>query len=169
MSRGFVKEGDQEEIPYVPPRAFLPPGVTNYVTKRGLEALLAEKEELLRERDELQGHNENDRRVSSNFINSRLQLLEDRIQSARVIKLSEQPHDEIRFGATIELLTEGTGVVQVIQITGVDEAYGSKGKMSFISPLARVLSNKKAGDKVKFKRGDGEVVLLVQRIIYSES
>ena len=27
MSRGFIKEGDQEEIPMVPPRAYLPEGV----------------------------------------------------------------------------------------------------------------------------------------------
>ena len=32
MSRGFVKEDDQEEIPIVPPRANLPEGVPNYVT-----------------------------------------------------------------------------------------------------------------------------------------
>ena len=43
MSRGFIKEGDQEEIPRVPMRAYLPQGVPNYVTKEGLEAL---KEEL---------------------------------------------------------------------------------------------------------------------------
>ena len=39
MSRGFIKEGDQEEIPMVPPRAYLPEGVPNYVTKEGLAAL----------------------------------------------------------------------------------------------------------------------------------
>ena len=37
MSRGFVKEDDQEEIPIVPPRADLPDGVTNYVTQVGLD------------------------------------------------------------------------------------------------------------------------------------
>ena len=39
MSRGFVKEGDQEEVPMLTPRAFLPPGVENFVTTTGLEAL----------------------------------------------------------------------------------------------------------------------------------
>ena len=39
MSRGFIKEGDQEEIPMVPPRAYLPKGMPNYVTSEGLEAL----------------------------------------------------------------------------------------------------------------------------------
>ncbi|HPI80274.1 MAG TPA: hypothetical protein PLM35_07040 [Cyclobacteriaceae bacterium] len=47
MSRGFVKDGDQEEVPLVPPRADLPAGETNYVTQAGYDALLAEKGGLL--------------------------------------------------------------------------------------------------------------------------
>ena len=43
MSRGFVKEEDQEEAPFIPPRAALPAGVTNYVTPLGLKALQREK------------------------------------------------------------------------------------------------------------------------------
>ena len=46
MSRGFIKEGDQEEIPMVPPRAYLPKGMPNYVTKEGLEALNKELKDL---------------------------------------------------------------------------------------------------------------------------
>ena len=33
MSRGFVKEDDQEEVPIVPQRAYLPEGVPNFVTR----------------------------------------------------------------------------------------------------------------------------------------
>ncbi len=46
MSRGFVKEEDQEEAPFIPPRAALPPGVTNYVTPQGHRQLLEERETL---------------------------------------------------------------------------------------------------------------------------
>jgi transcription elongation factor GreB len=42
MSRGFVKEDDQEETPIVPPRADLPEGVVNYVTQGGMGELLNE-------------------------------------------------------------------------------------------------------------------------------
>lgn len=45
MSRGFVKEGDQEETPIIPPRAALPAGATNYVTPTGMELLQAERKE----------------------------------------------------------------------------------------------------------------------------
>jgi len=40
MSRGFVKEDDQEEVPMVPPRAYLPQGVPNYVSPSGMNELL---------------------------------------------------------------------------------------------------------------------------------
>lgn len=47
MSKGFVKEGDQEDVPLVLPRAPLPGGVTNYVTPAGMAALLNERSQLL--------------------------------------------------------------------------------------------------------------------------
>ncbi|HCX99708.1 MAG TPA: transcription elongation factor GreA, partial [Bacteroidales bacterium] len=46
MSRGFIKEDDQEEIPLVPPRAHLPEGVINYVTQVGMDELLDERQKL---------------------------------------------------------------------------------------------------------------------------
>ncbi len=50
MSRGFVKEGDQEETPLVTPRAHLPAGVVNFVTPKGLEELKEEQSALIEER-----------------------------------------------------------------------------------------------------------------------
>ena len=79
MSRGFVREGDQEEVPMVPQRAFLPDGVPNFVTPAGMEQLLSEKQMLINERDNQSGSNENERRIAVNFINAKLQLLESRI------------------------------------------------------------------------------------------
>ena len=166
MSRGFVKEGDQEDVPFVPPRAFLPPGMPNYVTPSGLKALMDEREALLHERAQFEGLNENDQRVSVNLINAKLLLLEDRIASARVIDPKNQPQDEIRFGATVTLLTETTNEIQTLQLTGVDEADISKGKISFLSPLAKVIVNKKAGDKIRFKRVKDEVVFVVMKVSY---
>jgi transcription elongation factor GreB len=166
MSRGFVREGDQEEMPYVAPRAFLPPGVINYVTQNGLDALLAEQEELIQEKTQFENHNENDRRVAINYINAKLQLLQERINSARVINPGDQPQGDIRFGATVELISASTGDVQILQITGVDEANIAKGKLSFVSPLAKALNNKRSGEQVKFKRPDGEVVYLIGEVVY---
>ena len=57
MSRGFVKEDDQEEIPIVPPRADLPDGVVNYVTQVGMNELLAEKQMMVNEKNNLDSSN----------------------------------------------------------------------------------------------------------------
>ena len=79
MSRGFVKEDDQEEIPMVPQRAYLPEGVPNFVTPAGMDQLLAEKESLISEKDNPGSANENEKRIALNYINAKLQLLNNRI------------------------------------------------------------------------------------------
>ena len=151
MSRGFVKEDDQEEVPIVPPRADLPPGVTNYVTQTGYKELQAEKEELIEEREGFDMANEKERRIAVNHINSKLQLLNQRIASAQIIDLSTQPQDEIRFGATVTFRINGEKEERKYQIVGVDEADVSKGKIAFISPIAKTLSNKKVGETAVLK------------------
>lgn len=166
MSRGFVREGDQEEVPMVPQRAYLPEGVPNFVTPAGMEQLRTEKQLLINERDNVAATNENEKRISVNLINSKLQLLENRIADARIIDPEGQPADEVRFGATVTLKISATGKIQVFQIVGVDEADIAKGKISFISPLARALMNKKAGERVMLKKDRGEAVFEVVDVEY---
>jgi transcription elongation factor GreB len=167
MSRGFVKEDDQEEIPIVPQRAFLPEGVTNFVTPNGMNQLLAEKELLVNEKNNLNSTSENEKRIAVNYINAKLQLLNARITEAKIVNLSEQPKNEIRFGATITLKIEASQSIQTFQIVGVDEADVSKGKVSFVSPFARVLINKKVGDKVILKQAGKDIVFEIINIAYS--
>ena len=166
MSRGFVKEDDQEDVPMVPPRAHLPQGVPNYVTRAGMDELLAEQQALMDEKANLDISSENERRIAVNHITAKLQLLNNRIAEARIIDPEEQPKDEIRFGATVTLKTEGTHDMETFQIVGVDEADISRGKISFLSPLARVLTNKKVGDKVVLKRPKGDRVFEIMDIAY---
>ena len=166
MSRGFVKEDDQEEVPIVPRRAYLPEGVTNFVTRTGMDQLLAEKQMLIQEKDNLSSTNENEKRISLNYINAKLQLLNNRIAEAKVVDLKEQPQNEIRFGAIVTLKTEVSGKFQIFQIVGVDEADIAKSKISFISPLAKALINKKVGDKITLKRDSEDIVFEIMDISY---
>lgn len=166
MSRGFVKEDDQEEIPIVPPRADLPEGVTNYVTQVGMNELFDEKQLLVNEKSKLDSSNEDERRIALNHINAKLQLLDNRIATAQILNLKEQAHDEIRFGAVIKLKIEASKSIQTFQIVGVDEADFSKGKISFTSPLANVLINKKNGEKAILKRGQEILVFEIMDIAY---
>jgi transcription elongation factor GreB len=166
MSRGFVKEGDQEEIPIVPPRAFLPEGETNYVTQVGMNELLAEKEKLVSERENLSIVNEDEKRIAVNHINAKLFLLDNRIDTAVIVNLEEQPQNEVRFGASVTLRIEEANRIKTFQIVGVDEADVSKGKISFVSPLARALTNKRIGDKVMIKRDNKSFVYEILDITY---
>ena len=153
-----MKEDDQEEIPIVPPRADLPEGVTNYVTQVGMNELLTEKQMLVDEKNNLDSSNEDEKRIALNHITAKLQLLNNRIVTARIVNINDQATDEIRFGAVIRLKIEANKNIQTFQIVGVDEADISKGKISFTSPLAKVLINKLIGDKAILKRGQEDLV-----------
>jgi len=166
MSRGFVNEDDQEEIPIVPPRADLPAGVTNYVTQVGLDELLAEKQMLMDEIEHLDSTNENERRIAINHINAKLHLLEKRISTAKTIDLDKQPRDEIRFGAWVTLRIGTDTKLHRYQIVGVDEADFSKGKISFISPIAKILTSKKVGEKATLKLTKEVRVFEIMEITY---
>tara|TARA_R100001015_G_C4541659_1_gene105516 strand:- start:94 stop:681 length:588 start_codon:yes stop_codon:yes gene_type:complete len=166
MSRGFVKEDDQEEVPMVPPRADLPEGTPNYVTPNGLKELEAEKKELEKELEDLDPSNEKERRIASNHIHAKMELLEERIVSAQLIKPEEQPKDEVRFGAIISLKIGGAKKAGDYQIVGVDEADLSKKKMAFTSPIAKLLMGKKVGDKAVLKLANGDREFLVEGIRY---
>ena len=166
MSRGFVKEDDQEEIPMVPPRADLPGGVINYMTRVGMDELLTEKQMLIHERDHLDITNEKERRISSNYINAKLQLLNNRISTAKIVDLSKQPQNVIRFGALVTLKIGNEIKLQHYQIVGVDEADVSKGKISFISPIGRILTEKKVGDKALLKLAKEVRIFEIMKITY---
>jgi len=166
MSRGFIKEDDQEEVPIVPPRAYLPEGVTNFVTRAGMDQLIAEKQMLIQEKDSLSSTSENEKRISLNYINAKLQLLDNRIAEAKVVDLKEQPQNEIRFGALVTLKIGLSDNIKIFRIVGVDEADINKSKISFISPLAKALINKKVGDKITLKRDREDIVFEVLDISY---
>ena len=143
MSRGFVKDGDIEETPAVEQRAFLPEGLPNYVTAEGLAALKRERTELLARREAAEG-NENDRRVTRNYLGAKLQLLEERIASA---VLQEPPADRTlaAFGAYLTLRLE-SGEERTIRLVGADEADATRGLVSFFSPVARAVTGHRAGE-----------------------
>lgn len=166
MSRGFVKEGDQEEIPILTPRAYLPDGVTNYVTQVGMDELLDEKQMLINNRDHLDIIDENERRIALNHINAKLQLLNERILTAKIIDLDKQSQDEIWFGASVTVKIDNETELQQYQIVGVDEADVSKGKISFTSPIARILTSKKVGEKAVLKLAKGDRIFEIMEIVY---
>lgn len=121
-------------------RAYLPEGVPNYVTKEGLEALKEELNGLEAERVKA-----GDNYIMVNFIDASIKLLVDRINNAVEVDLTKAVKDTVSFGAWVRY----NG--RVVRIVGVDEAYMNKGLISFISPIAKSLIGKKAGDVIELK------------------
>lgn len=152
MSRGFIKEGDQEEIPMVPPRAYLPEGVPNYVTREGLAALNEELRDL-----EAELAKAGDNYIMSNFIQAKMKLLINRISSAVEVDITKANKGVVSFGAWVRY----NG--RAVRIVGVDEADINKGLISFTSPIAKALTGKKAGDVVELK---GTERIVVEEVSY---
>lgn len=153
MSRGFIKEGDQEEVPVVPPRAHLPKGVPNYVTNEGLCALLSERQGLENQRAEC-----GDNYIAANFINAKLNLLAERINSAVVVDLKKSDNTVVCFGAWVKYNN------RTVRIVGVDEADLQQGLLSFVSPIAKALMGKRVGDVFEIVIPKGKEIINVQQI-----
>ena len=153
MSRGFVKEGDQEEVPMILPRAFLPSGVANYVTPEGLR-LLQDEMESLKEEWTAAGSNY----VTKNYLDAKMRLLSERISSAVVIDTTKANPDIVSFGMYVRYNDK------TIRIVGVDEADASKGLISFLSPIAKSLIGKKKGDKFEIKVPRGTETIEIQEV-----
>lgn len=166
MSRGFVKEDDQEETPIIPPRAALPEGATNYTTPFGMEQLLTEQQVIEEERTNITVQDEQQHRRDLALINGKLSLLQERIVSARVIDPKEQAQDEVRFGATVTIKMNNQ--IQEFQIVGVDEADVKQQKIAFVAPIAKAITGKKVGDKVDFQLGNDHRKLEITNIRYTQ-
>ena len=166
MSRGFVKEDDQEEAPFIPPRAALPDGVANYVTPRGLHLLQEEKAALEAERG-AEHESEDARRRAWAVLDGELALLEERIVTARVVEPQPGRQKEVRFGNTVTVrFVNGPqqGTERDLTIVGVDEADVNEGRISFSAPIARALIGRRVGQVAAFPLGQGEQRLKVLAI-----
>ena len=161
MNKAFTKdEGESVDTVVVPPRAPLPEGTPNYVTATGLALLRAELEDLQGRRHGVADPAE--RQV----LDARLSDLEDRVASAQPVDASQQPRDQVRFGATVTV--ESDAGLRRYRIVGVDEADASRGRVAFTAPLARALLGKRVGDVAEVRTPAGEEELDVLEIDYDE-
>lgn len=167
MSRAFVKEpdGDQAEFDLPErPQSDLP----NYITPAGMallrekwSALQTEQQQLKAEAEALASRNR------QKMLEQELKYLEQRIGSAIVIDPAQQPHDAVRFGATVELLDENDKT-WTFTIVGEDEADPANNRVSWASPLATRLMGKQVDDVVTWERPAGELELEIIAFRYSE-
>jgi transcription elongation factor GreB len=158
VSKAFTKDDDQGPPPVVPRRAPLPPGQVNYVTARGLALLRDELARLRTEATEAAGGGDT---AALAAWNERIAELEERIGSAELVPVPVPPPAEARFGACVTVLLPD-GKERQFTIVGVDEADANAGRIAFLSPVARALLGKRAGDAavVSTPHGDEELELL---------
>ena len=170
MSSAFLKNETADAPVVIPARAPLPPGVTNYVTPRGLALLRAELTELEAEHAHFQtteSGDENDRTRQLALLNGRIANLNQRISSAKVV--DSHPQDEVRFGATVVLQTQvgkSAGTERRFTIVGVDEADATQGLIAFTAPIARAMQGKRIGETVTVRTLHGEDNMMITAITY---
>jgi transcription elongation factor GreA len=91
------------------------------------------------------------------FVEGRIAEINGKIATADIIDPSVIRSDKVMFGATVNLLNLDTEKKTKYQLVGEDEANVNNGLISVMSPIARSLIGKKAGDVVTVKTPGGEV------------
>ena len=155
---------DSAEPPLVVPRAPLPAGVPNYVTRRGLAELHAERSALEAARPPADGASGAAALASHN---ARLGALDSRIAGAVSVDSATLPHDEVRFSAAVSLRNDA-GQERRYRIVGVDEADPNSGRIAFVAPLARALIGKRLGDAVSLRPQGAAIDYEIVRIDYEQ-
>ncbi len=154
----------------------------NYITPQGLAHLEEECQHLLRKERPIVvetvswAASNGDRSENGDYIYGKRRLREidrrvrwllQRMDQALVVDPSQQEgNTQIFFGAPVTVLDE-QGQEQQYQIVGVDETDTHKGRISWISPLARALIKKYEGDSVTFDSPSGSRFLEILKVSYS--
>ncbi|MCE9508308.1 MAG: transcription elongation factor GreB [Alphaproteobacteria bacterium] len=99
-------------------------------------------------------------------IDRRLRYLTKRLESAEVVDpRKQQGLERVFFGATVAYARED-GTEHTVTLVGPDEADVSKGKISWLSPVAKALMKSQAGDTVQLRVGSGPETLKVLSVSY---
>lgn len=96
-------------------------------------------------------------------IDRRIRFLAKRLENSAVVRSSDLSGDSVRFGTRVTLSAEDK-TIRVYQIVGPDEIDPAKGRITFASPLGKLILGKKVGDVVLFSRPSGDVELEIIKI-----
>lgn len=88
-------------------------------------------------------------REKQSFIEGRILDLEDKFSRSDIIDYTKFEGEQVKFGATVELIDDETEEKSTYLVIGEYEADISKGRISIMSPLARALIGKTVGDLVE--------------------
>lgn len=159
MSVAFTKEESAETAAetLLPDRPISPH--PNLVTETGLKALetqLREAREAYEAAQKIEDVNERRRQSALPFRDFR--YLTERVRTAQVIP-APASNDKVAFGSAVTFRRDD-GRVQKYRIVGEDEADPKAGSISFVSPVARLLTGKAVGDAVELNGHEVEIVAI---------
>ena len=179
MSKAFVRESDEDEAPRAEPA---PPPAKNYISPAGYARLKAELKRLVEaERPEVVktvawAAAQGDRSENADYlygkkrlreIERRIRFLIKRLEIAEVVDPRDSDQDRAFFGATVSY-RDSRGEDHTVSIVGTDEVDPARGRVSWVSPIARALLRSREGDAVTISTPAGDESLEVLRIRYEE-
>ncbi len=183
MSKAFFKEDtppdDDDEFADANP---VPAGSKNYMTPTGHARLQAEFDQLWKvERPKMVetaawAASNGDRSENGDYlygkkrlreIDRRIRFLGKRLDNAEVVDPAErEATDQVFFGATVGILDIDSHEEQTVSIVGIDEADVGRGRISWVSPMARALIKAREGDEVTLRTPAGERHLEILEVRY---
>ncbi len=179
MSKAFTREQDDagEKLDTAP---LQPAGVRNYMTPAGYLRLKTELKRLVEdERPQVVktvswAAANGDRSENGDYIygkrrlreiDRRIRYLMKRLEIAEVVDPRDQDQERVFFGATVTY-ADAKGAQNTVSIVGMDEVDPPRGRISWISPVARALLKACQGDSVTLRTPGGAEQFEVLEIRY---
>src|SRR5262245_33157294 len=180
MSKAFTRESDATEEDELEVEPRMPGGTKNYITPAGHARLKSELKQLVEgerpeliktvawaaangERSEHAAYRYGKRRLRG--IERRIRFLMKRLEAAEVVDPRNQDQDRVFFGATVTY-RDASGTEHTVSIVGTDEVDPARGRVSWVSPVARALLKAREGDTVTLRTPAGEEPLDVLAVRY---
>jgi transcription elongation factor GreB len=180
MSKAFTRESDEEEDLDLEASAATLPVEKNYITPAGLKRLRdefaalwdVERPKLVEtiawaasngDRSENADYQYGKRRLRE--VDRRLRFLSGRIDRAEVVDNAGRDDDRVYFGATVTYRDQ-SGADRTVTIVGIDEVDPARGRVSWISPIAKALLKAREGDVVTLRTPAGAEEIEIGAVRY---
>lgn len=179
MSKAFTRENDdaEEEEPAAPAEL---PVARYYMTPAGYDRLKGELKRLVEvERPEVVrtvswAASNGDRSENGDYIygkrrlreiDRRVRFLIRRLENSEVVHSAGRDTDQVFFGATVKVRAKD-GTTRTVTIVGLDEVDTARGRVSWISPIAKALIKAREGDVVTLRAPAGAEEIEILEVSY---
>jgi transcription elongation factor GreB len=179
VSKAFVRDSEPQEPEVADTEPSLPSG-KNYMSPAGYARLKAELKGLVEvERPKVVqtvswAASNGDRSENGDYIygkkrlreiDRRVRFLIKRLEGADVVDSAGRESDQVFFGAKVTV-TSGPGGERSFTIVGIEEADPARGRVSWISPIAKALFKARVGDVVTLRSPGGTEALEILDVRY---